>query len=278
MKVQRLSHTSFDAVLNCFLKAFENYYVKMPTDKEYYRERWKAAKVDFNLSYGMFDEGKLIGFLIHAVDKRNGVLTAFNTGTGVLPAYRGKRVVRSIYDFALKDLYENGVNKVKLEVITANEIAIRSYKGIGFEIGKRFKCFKGELEDRMIAPIELKAIDSNEISWDDLPNQHVYSWDNQKESLLNGIYSYFQVLNHNKVESFFIIQPENGYVAQFDILNTQNSSASWQRLFMGIKKVSSTIKINNVDEKCKEKNKQVLAIGLENHVDQYEMELVIKNI
>jgi hypothetical protein len=56
MKIKNLSNTSFDALLDCFLLAFENYYVQMPTDRNYYKKRWKAAKVNLSLSYGLFDK------------------------------------------------------------------------------------------------------------------------------------------------------------------------------------------------------------------------------
>ncbi len=275
MTVQNLSDISFDELLNCFLKAFENYYVKMPTDREYYKERWKAAKVDFNFSYGMFDKGKLIGFIIHAIDKRDGTLTAFNTGTGVLPEHRRKRIINSIYEYALRDFEQNGIEKITLEVITENKIAIRSYETIGFEIYKNFKCFSGPIKLEKIAQFELKKIDTNSIKWEDLPNQQFYSWDNQKESLLKGDYNYFQVLNNKEEESFFIIKPDSGYLAQLDLLNTKNNG--WNRLFSAIKQISTTIKINNVDERLIEKVNQISAIGLENKVNQYEMELKIKS-
>ncbi len=54
MTVKNLSYTSFDELFNCFILAFEGYFVKMPAEKDYYKQRWAASKVDFNLSYGMF--------------------------------------------------------------------------------------------------------------------------------------------------------------------------------------------------------------------------------
>ena len=89
MIVKNLEKIEFDIIVDCFLKSFENYYVKLPTDKNYYKNRWRLAKVDYALSYGMFDDEKLVGFIISAIDKRNGEKIAFNTGTGVLPEYRG---------------------------------------------------------------------------------------------------------------------------------------------------------------------------------------------
>jgi len=274
MIVKKLSKISLNEILDCFLLAFENYYVKMPTDRNYYKERWKSAKVDFNFSYGMFNKETLVGFVIHAIDKRDGVLTAFNTGTGVIPKYRGKRIVKLIYEYALKDLEKNGIEKSTLEVITKNEKAIRSYKNVGFEIYKKYKCFSGTIKIENSYPFELEKVNIENIAWEKLPNQQLYSWDNQKETILAGYYTFFQVLNNQEPESFFIIKSDTNYLAQFDLLKTKREG--WNRLFSAVKQISNTIKINNVDERLKEKLDSLNVIGLENLVDQYEMELKIK--
>lgn len=275
MKVKSLSSISFDELLNCFLAAFENYYVKMPTDKNYYKERWRAAKVDFNLSYGMFDNGKLIGFIIHAIDNRSGTSIAFNTGTGVIPEYRGKRIVKSIYDYALDDLLKNGIEKSTLEVIRKNEKAIRAYQGVGFEICKKYRCYAGPIKIESDTEFELKEVDLKNVDWENLPNQQFYSWDFQKETVKEGNYVFYQVMNNKTPESFFIINPENKYLAQFDVLNEENKG--WNRLFSAIRQVSDNVKIINVDERLTEKIDNIHLIGLENTVNQYEMELKIKD-
>lgn len=246
----------------------------MPTDRNYYKDRWKAAKVDFNFSYGMFENKKLVGFIIHAIDKRDETLIAYNTGTGVIPKYRGKRIVKSLYEFILQDLEQNGIEKCTLEVITKNEIAVRSYESVGFDISKKYKCFNGAIKIDNCNRFDLREIDLKKVDWESLPNQQHYSWDNQKESLVEGKYNFFQVLNNNEPESFFIIKPNNCYLAQFDLLNTKNNG--WNRLFSAINQISSTIKINNVDERLKDKLDIINVIGLKNTVDQYEMELKIK--
>jgi len=132
MIIKQLHTTSIHTIIDCFLLAFDQYFVEMPSDKVYYIERWKAAQVDFALSYGMFDDEKLVGFILHAIDKRFGVLTAYNAGTGVISEYRGKRIVKALYQFAIEDLKQNGIKKSTLEVITENEKAIKAYEGIGY--------------------------------------------------------------------------------------------------------------------------------------------------
>ena len=274
LTVKDLRNIDLDELLDCFLMAFENYFVKMPTDRNYYKERWKNAKVDFKLSYGMFDGDKLVGFIINAVDKRNGELTAFNTGTGVIPEYRGQKIVKSLYDYALTDFKRNDIVNCSLEVITDNEIAIRSYQSIGFEIIKKYKCFNGTINLENRDSVNLKEISRNEMDWENFPGNAYYSWDNQKETIQEGNFRFFQVLNHNSPESFFAINPDNGYLAQFDLLNGGNNG--WDRLFSGIKQISGTIKINNIDERLTNKIEFLNSIGLVNSVDQYEMSLKIK--
>lgn len=205
LTVKDLKNIDFDELLDCFLMAFENYFVKMPTDRNYYKERWRIAKVDFKLSYGMFDQEKLVGFIINAVDNRNGALTAFNTGTGVIPEYRGLKIVKSIYDYALTDLKRNGVVNCSLEVITNNEIAIRSYQSIGFEIIKKYKCYNGTINLENSDSVDLEEISCNKIDWENLPSNKYYSWDNQKETIQEGKFKFFRVLNHHIPESFFAI-------------------------------------------------------------------------
>lgn len=273
MNVKNLSTTSFDTILECFLSAFDNYYVKMPTDPDYYKARWKAAKVNFNLSYGMFDSGKLVGFIIHAIDHRAGMLTAFNTGTGVIPEYRGRKILNAIYDYVLTDLSKNGITKSTLEVIRANEIAIHCYERVGFKICKKYKCFTGTITMESNEQFEVKEVAFEHVDWSRIPNQQYYSWDFQQECLTQGNYKFFQVFNNNTPESFFIIHPENKYVGQLDLLN--NEGKGWERLFAAIKKVSEHVKVINIDERLKEKLANIALTGLKNTINQYEMELYI---
>jgi ribosomal protein S18 acetylase RimI-like enzyme len=269
--VKNLKYTAFDIIADCFLKSFENYFVKVPTDKNYYKNRWKIAKVDYALSYGMFDGEKLVGFILNAIDKRNGKKIAFNTGTGVLPEYRGKRIVKSIYNFAIPDLKIKGVAKCSLEVIVENTKAIKSYQSIGFNICKAFNCFAGEIKLNSNEKVEMNKVDYNAFDWKNLPNQDLYSWDFNSEVIKNGEYHYYQIKKDNFIESFFVVNPKNEYLAQFEIL--KESKGCWSRLFKGIKEVSNSIKIINVDTRLKEKIDFINSIGLTNTVNQYEMEM-----
>ncbi len=274
VKISNLSQVSFEELVDCFLLAFENYYVKMPSDPEYYRNRWTAAKVNFDLSYGMFDRGRLVGFIIHAVDTRFGIKTAFNTGTGVIPEFRGQRITSSIYEMALKDLRYNGIEKCSLEVIQENKKAIRAYQGAGFEICKGYHCFSGPIQ---LGPgqddIQLKKLDKKEFDWSAAPDQRSYSWDFQRETIEKRENEFYQVIHDTSPESFFIFNRENKYLAQFDLY--VNDTNAWDRLFRGVSEVSEEVRIINVDDQRIDKLDAIAKANVTESVKQYEMELEI---
>jgi ribosomal protein S18 acetylase RimI-like enzyme len=107
--------------------AFDGYFVKMPDSLDYWATRFKQARVNYHYSFGVFDASRLVAFIIQGMDIHDGQLTAFNTGTGVLPAYRGQKLVDRLYDHAIPRLKERGIQKCQLEVIQENERAIRVY-------------------------------------------------------------------------------------------------------------------------------------------------------
>ncbi len=272
MIVRHLGHTDFNTIMSCFLSAFENYFVKMPTDYNFYKNRWKAAKVNFNLSYGMFDGDKLVGFIIHAIDDRHGERIAFNTGTGVIPEYRGQKIVKSIYKYAISDLKRQGITKSVLEVITENEKAVNAYQGVGFNICKTFKCFAGDLSTDE-TKVVLKKMPFYEIDWEQIPNQDTYSWDFHSRCLENGNSDYYYVYHEDKIESFFAINTENGTINQLEVLVNQNEN--WKRLFQAVQSIAKQVRIINVDDRLEEKLRAIENIGLSNTVNQYEMELYL---
>lgn len=271
MTIQNLSNTPFQTIVETFLSAFENYFVKMPTESSYYEQRWATAKVDFRYSYGVFDDNQLVAFIINAVDIRNGKKTAYNTGTGVIPSHRGQRLVQKIYDFAISDLVENGFQTTTLECITANEIAIKAYKRAGFEITRKYLCYKGDLNLKETS--EAIQIEAKDFDWSLVPNSSLYSWDFQRETIQNGDYKYYLVYNKNQLESFFILHGTQPMLGQFDVLKPNHEA--WKRLFGAIQKVSPFIKINNLNDKLQDKVAFINQLGLDNHINQYEMELAL---
>ena len=274
MQIKNLKNTSLEQIVECLLVAFDGYFVKMPSDLNYWRKRFQAARVDYSLSFGVFDEDKLVAFIMQGIDQHKGNKAAFNTGTGVVPDYRGKKLVDSIYEYTIPILKENGIKKCMLEVIQENELAIRVYKRIGFDIIRSLRCYKGELELANInTNVQIEEVDFSAVSHLKMNKDLAYSWDHVDEAVIaaGNMYKTYLVNDQDKVLlGYFIINPDNGYLVQIEITN-----GAYTDILKGITQLCKTIKINNIDPKRETLIHALESTGLENHIRQYEMEVKI---
>ena len=271
MIIKNLATTPFEEIIKCFTASFSDYAVKMPTDPNYWKERWSLSNVDYRYSFGMFDGERLVGFIINAVGHRFGHLTAHNSGTGVLPEYRGQRIIKKIYAYAIPKLKKNGFTKTTLEVIKGNTVAVKAYQSVGYKIIHGFLCYNGLINLDWEHNCQVRKVDKN---IEMLSNQKEYSWDFQYESLQNGDYSYYQVWNQNKIESNFILQNKKPMLAQFDVKNPKDEGA-WKNLFSAIQACSIHVGINNVHEQSVEKVIFLKRIKIPMVLEQYQMEMLI---
>lgn len=271
MEIRDLSTTSLEEVVFAILMAFEGYFLAMPSDVDYWEGRFQAARVDWTCSFGLFDKGELVAFIINGIDGRGADKLAFNTGTGVVPKYRGQKIVDQLYEYAFPILQEKKITHYALEVVQENSRAIRVYERIGFSITKEYCCFKGKLpkskQETTLLKAELVNIKNSK--------EHLYAWDNSNRAVAKsrtGTYSCYEVLNLNQEKiGFFVINVQSGYLPQFEIYQA-NLRENWKLLFDGIAQINRTIKINNVDAKRVELIPILLDLGLENTINQYEME------
>ncbi|NQX92645.1 MAG: GNAT family N-acetyltransferase [Flavobacteriales bacterium] len=225
--------------------------------------------MDFSISYGMFDDENLVGFILHCTGISNGKRVVFNTGTGVVPKYRGQRIVDLMYEFGFKDLTSKRFESIQLEVIKENAKAIHIYEKLGFKKQRELKCFSGEIQVSDDHPFELHPIQLKTVEWDSLPHQDLYSWDNLKDAVCRNNFQVYYVQHEKVNESYFILDPKSAYVAQLDMFS--ESILAWKRLFLAIKSICPKIKINNIDSRLLSKLQAVHDAGLVNSVNQLEM-------
>lgn len=272
MKIHNLSTTSFDEVISCFLSAFDGYFVTLPQSKEYWKERFSTARVDWELSFGMFEGDKLVGFIINGIDRHDGVLTAYNTGTGVLPEYRGKHIIQKLYAHAIPVLKKKRIIKCLLEVIVENEKAKKVYENIGFEVTRTLRSYKGTLDADAGDEYEVESVSYQKILDLELYDSKLYSWDNSAEAVKKA---------EENTESHLIIDGENEPSGYFTIDRSQNilqmesSDKHFNGLLDAISEVATTIQIKNIPVDRTELIEVLLARGFENTVNQYEMELYL---
>lgn len=141
--IKSLEPAKLTEIYIAFAEAFREYPIPFKLTKEQFVRRFvKNLKMDFALSAGAFSqEGALVAFLFTTVSRYEGKVTAYNGGTGVVPAWRGRKITSRMYDYLMPLFERRGIEQCILEVLTQNDRAIRVYKGIGFEKVKYYRCF-----------------------------------------------------------------------------------------------------------------------------------------
>lgn len=171
----------------CFLEAFSDYSVPVKTTLESFRENNLLRGFDPALSLGAFYGGRLAGFIFNGRGFWSGLPTAYDLGTGVIPARRGGGVGGALAMECFALLKSAGMAQYLLEVIKDNAPAFNLYRKKGFEITREFACFRGPragLKARPapagaeLRPLELSALGETAAFRDWAP-----SWQNSDDAL-----------------------------------------------------------------------------------------------
>lgn len=86
--------------------------------------------------------GKPAGFVMIGLRETHGTTYAWNGGSGVSPAYRGRSLSKLLLNEAIRRTRDTGALIISLETRTDNEIAIRAYRSCGFEFVDTMHDFK----------------------------------------------------------------------------------------------------------------------------------------
>ena len=277
MEIKNLAATDVTTIVGCLTQSFANYFVPISSDLDYWRTRLRIARIDFIHSYGFFDHDILVGFILIGIDEHEDYLTAYNGGTGVIPDYRGKKVVDQLYAFAIPELKTLGVERCTLEVIEQNARAIKVYERIGFKLTKKLHCYKSVLQNgkqkTQLKEITLSDIDTPEIQKAQLP-----CWDDTIAPLkcAGEIYTTYALkyLSGDNI-GFLVINHENGYIPQIGLFPGKTEKEYWHSLIENLKNICSAVKINNVDSRRTSLIATLEKHGFENFINQYQMEFFI---
>lgn len=267
MEIKDLSTTPFEKVIACFLSAFEGYFVKLPEDPDYWRERFATARVNWELSFGMFDKDQLVGYIINGIDDHNRKPTAYNTGTGVLPGYRGKAIVDKLYRHAIPLLKEQGVEKCLLEVICENERAIKVYERTGFKITRKVQSFSGHIPGEF-SKNGFQKCHFQEVINSGLYKSEHYSWDNTAEAVAqmgNRVQTWCPGAQ-KPPEDYLVMDPEG------NVIQLESKTRSYTQLLQAAGAVSKDLKLKNVDSERTGLIEALEKMHFSNTVNQYEME------
>ncbi len=268
-------HATLTRVFN---EAFANYFVPLQLTEDQLSGKFIADNMRHDRSIGAFDDGELIGFIFHGIDTVNGQVTAYNGGTGVLPAYRGQQLTQQMYAAVLPLLREAGVAQSVLEVVTANERAIRVYSSVGFTRERKVDCYKG-----VVRPVPLRsgctirATTDDVTGWAKAWGEAPPTWQNNTASAMRQGDAVVTLVaqNGDVVKGFLLFNTKNGKLIQLAVepgARRRGIAADLIATAAGIRNELITI---NVDESLIAGHELLRSMGLQPFLSQYEMRKAI---
>lgn len=269
-----LAYIDIESILNCFNESFRNYFVALQLTKEQLLERLYVEGVNLTLSFGAFHNKTLVGFILNAIDTVNSDKVAHNSGTGVLPAYRGQGISLSLYEYCIDELKNKGIAIATLEAFVENIPAVKIYERMGFAIVRKLVCYRGNSNCQIDSSIELENILYPE--WNEIDKlcewQRSWQYNNQTLSRAWNNYSMLGAYVGTILMAYCIVNFKNGRIANFGVVNKE-SHRYLSAIFAYIEQsIDLPLTIINIDKTSSESNQFLKEIGLEYWITSYEME------
>jgi len=117
---------------HAFLTAFSDYQVNMNVSADRFRDRLRRDGVQLALSVGAFAGEEMVGFCMNGYGRWQERPTAYDSGTGIVPGYRGRGLGKRLFEYMLPQLKLGGIEQYLLEVINTNAPALNLYHNLGF--------------------------------------------------------------------------------------------------------------------------------------------------
>lgn len=275
--IKSLEGVSIETITDCFNLAFSDYSVPIQSTPEQLKERLVGNGYAPEWSTGVFEDDKLLAFVLHGRKDNERGFKLYNAGTGAVPAARGQSLTLKQYEYLLPKAREAACNGIELEVITDNAPAIHSYKKVGFHILNTLSSFKGTVEG-LATTTPFKVQETDTIDWNVVRQFWDWrpSWQHAEEAMTASwkLHKSVQVLQADELLAYAVYNPESGRVAQFAVAPRHRNQGIGKALFTYVQNAClKPLSVVNVDSKALHTLTFLKRIGLEPLLQQYEMQL-----
>ncbi|MFK8039437.1 MAG: GNAT family N-acetyltransferase [Crocinitomicaceae bacterium] len=283
LQIKTLEKTTIEQITNTFNSAFSDYSTPVKFTQAQFETKFASEGVRLDLSVGVFENEKLVAFILHFINIVNGKKYIYNGGTGVTPPFRGAKLTSQMYDFIIPKLKNESIDRMILEVFIDNFSALKIYQDRGFKILREVNCFNGKLngtvQNRNGGRYEVEEI--KELDWAKFQSFWDYqpTWQNSISTLnnLQKLNLCIGILKDEIIVGYLIYNPKNKRIHQIAIDKNYRNIGIGSQLLNYISKIETeNISIINIDTKAYYLKRFLEKKGLKNSINQYEMEYNLK--
>lgn len=278
IRFDTLENTPLPAICEAFNLAFSDYIVPIQLTLPLLEQKIQGENIQLSQSIGAFSGNLLSGLILHGADTWPGPQMLYNGGTGVIPAFRGRRLVQQMYA-QFKPLYkQQGIRRVILEVITTNTPAIKAYTSSGFITSRLFHCYKGQpLQPPVKKDVQLKKAVSPDWTLLNSFGDQRPSWSNSSESIQREGADTLTWIAYEKemAVGFVSVYTGNKRIRQLAVRPQYRRQGIGSALLRHITKMlQGPFSITNITDENRGLQQFLLKAGFTPTVSQYEMEMI----
>ena len=279
MEIRSLAGTDSDTLCAAFAEAFADY--DIDSGREALRRMLRRRGFVPELSFAAFDGGRIAAFTFNGIGTHDGLPTAYDTGTGTLPAYRGRGLASQIFTGSIPHLRAAGIRQYLLEVLRHNPAAIAVYRKMGFETTRELNYF-GQEKQRIrlpdtspTEPCTLRPVDPGMLG--QLAGFHDFrpSWQNDDDSMLRAGADLqgFGLFRDGEPLGYCFCDPSSGDIARIAVaprFRRQGIGSALLRHAAGMI-TADTVKVINAETGCESLAQFLRAANIPIKGRQFEM-------
>ncbi|MBU7016007.1 MAG: GNAT family N-acetyltransferase [Theionarchaea archaeon] len=286
MIYKSLETESFEQIHHCFNEAFSDYIIRMELPFEKFHRNMVRNGVDLRFSMGLYDGDRLVGFILNGVGAWHGNLAVYDSGTGIIKEYRGKKYSKEMLRVLMEKLLENDFSQYLLEVIQTNKPAFTLYSNQGFTIKRELMCFRMDKEDLPVVAepdLDFHCRKMDFLDWNILKGfwNSIPSWQNSIDAVerVSDQFKNIGVFSGSTCIGYGIFDPESGEIVHSAVRNDMRKRGVGSLLLHKISEETKGphLRIINVDKNDEETVEFLQHNNFVNDVNQYEMILNLKS-
>ena len=276
MQFETLASSNISKVYAAMMGAFADYVMPVKLTQEQFEMKLKRDGVVADITPIAVENQQIVGFNLMGLGEWNGITTAYDAATGVLPAFRGNGITRKLFDFIRPTLENVGVKQCLLEVIIGNDGAHHIYEKMGFKPVRELVCYNGEPQGEYNLPEGFSYVGVDNLNLDDFQTWKDWqpSWQNSdfaSRNILNR-YQVVGVVKDGALVAYALLFRDTGYVAQMAVSPEYRRMGIGSRMFAFMAALAKKpLHYVNVEAEAVGSHAFLKKIGMEETVRQYEM-------